>query len=79
MHFTGRKQQWLESTSGESGRRKCQSRAASEHEEEEEIMTTEELHSFNADNKEGEIEILYILVQSSILMENAAKKSEGWE
>lgn len=39
-------------------------------------MTTEEIHSFNIDNKYIEIvKDLLILVQSSVQMETAAKKS----
>ena len=43
------------------------------------MTTTEDLHNFNVNNEETEIEILYTLVQPSIQMETAAKKSKDWE
>ena len=40
------------------------------------IMTTEETHNFNTDNEDTNIvKVLLTLIQSSIQMETAAKKS----
>ena len=46
-----------------------------------EIMTIEEVHNFNVDNEDTDIvKDLVFLVQSSIWMETAAKKSrKAWD